>query len=62
VEVLKWLLTVSVLKTAEVLNGKTKVGTLGMKIHLRGDQILFKVSAGAYECNPVLSNSSKVFW
>ena len=36
VEVLKWLLTLSVLKTAEVLNGKTKVGTLGMKIHLRG--------------------------
>ena len=36
VEVLKWLLTVSVLKTAEVLNGKTMVGTLGMKIHLRG--------------------------
>jgi len=37
VEVLEQLLTVPVLKTTEVLNGKTKVGAMGeLMIHLRG--------------------------
>jgi len=45
VEVLEQLLTVPVLKTTEVLNGKTKVGAMGeLMIHLRGWSKLVQVS------------------